>query len=367
MKEIKQFTIEVLETHKLFYMLQNLNITSGDIEILYKTTSGEQEYENCSLFEMNNGYLLVALDNAYTHHSKYNLIATNGAISEIINLSNFERISNYYDKSVESSQGFFIFMDSIPMNLEGLDWRCDNSAYGPIGYNVGKDLDKPVLETLSQIRVYEPILSINGVGHLIYADMDIPEEITEYFINGNPIPFYARTLPEAFKQILEWAEVTEEPFNNTEDMAVDAKQFLNSFNFDNNLISNQIDMQIFEYLKGNTDARKRPEGIQPMGNSLKDFIKKNMAHITLAHIVSLYPDSWNLQEIINKELLQIDVDIAEYFGKFCPQDFDMTLANKDGLIEYLEQKYNDSRLNSFTKLKLDILSIKKEILDNLSS
>ena len=110
MKEIKQFTIEVLETHKLFYMLQNLNITSGDIELLYKTSSGNEEYENCSLFEMNNGHLLVAFDNAYTQHSKYNLIATNGIVSEIVNLSNFERILNYYDKSIENSEGFFIII-----------------------------------------------------------------------------------------------------------------------------------------------------------------------------------------------------------------------------------------------------------------
>ena len=370
---IKEFTLDVLKEYKLFYILDfvdtNKELTlqkltpDGYIDVVYNNemiSPNKHEF-----FQMNNGHVLLAFIDPIKTQRNYNYIVSDGEISEIVCTQAFERIYDYYGKPVESSQGFFIFMDSIPMNLEGLDWRCDNSAYGPIGYNVGKDLDKPVLKTLSQIRVYEPILSINGVGHLIYADMDLPEEITEYFINGNPIPFYARTLSETFKQVSEWAEVAKDPFNNTEDMAIDSKEFLNQYRFDNSLISNQADMQIFEYLKGNADARKRPEGVQPIDNSLKEFVKSRVCFSTLSALLTVYPDAWDIDEVISAENNEFQNELNNSVLPYVDSDVEIAISNRDAIIASAMKRLQGESLSQSIDLKLKFLQTKRNFLDLL--
>jgi hypothetical protein len=368
MKEIKKFTIEVLDSYKLFYMLKNLNIESGNIEILYKTTLGNEEYENCSLFEMKNGYLLVAFDDESSHHSKHNLVATNGIISEIVNLSNFERIYKYYKVGVDSEDhGGFTFMNSAPVPSFDGQWRCDANLYGvefftdPTG---GSLIEIP--DEADELLVYEPIFSINGIGHIIYTER---KNKTNKFnlMNNSVTPFAAYSIGESFKLILEWAKVSESPFDNSEDISIKAANFVNQIGLTESLVSNQPDMQIFEYLKGNLNARIRPSGVQDISDECDLFIKKNMSHISLSHLVSLYPDSWDLQEIIDKEILEIDTDVKKIFGRFCSEDFDVSIDNKDALVEHIKERINNPQLHHFANLRLGALSVKKKILDNLSS
>lgn len=366
--EIKQFTINVLDTHKLFYMLQKLNSESGDIQLFYKTTDGDELYENCSLFEMNNGYILAAFDDEYKHHSKHNLIATNGSVSEIVNLANFERIYKHYKVGVDSEEhGGFTFMDSAPVPSFENQWRCDADLYGvafftdPTG---GSLIEIP--DEADELLVYEPIFSINGIGHIIYTER---KNKTNKFnlMNNSVTPFAAYSIGESFKLILEWAKVSENPFNNSEDIALKASSFVNQIGLTDSLVSNQPDMQIFEYLKGNLNARIRPNGIQHISDECDLFIKKNMSHITLSHIIRLYPDAWDFEEVLNKELLDIDKHVLDSFGQFCDEGFNVSLSNKDSLIDHLQEKHNYTNLTGFARLKLGILSIKKEILDNLSN
>jgi hypothetical protein len=313
---------------------------------------------------MNNNHLLVAFDDEYKHHSKHNLIATNGTISEIINLANFERIYNYYKLGVDSEDhGGFTFMNSAPVPSFDGQWRCDADLYGvalftdPTG---GSLVEIP--DEADELLVYEPIFSINGVGHIIYTHR---RNKTNKFnlINNSITPFAAYSIGESFKLILEWAKVSENPFNNSEDISIKAANFVNQIGLTESLVSNQPDMQIFEYLKGNSNARIRPVGVQDISDECDLFIKKNMSHITLSHIIKLYPDSWDLEEILNKELSDIDSYVSDSFGHMCDEGFDVSLSNKDALITHLQEKHNYPNLTGFAKLKLGILSIKKELLD----
>jgi hypothetical protein len=277
----------------------------------------------------------------------------------------FERIWNHYDKPVDNDAGFFVFMNSIPMNIDGLDWRCDNSAYGPLGYNVGKDMNEPMLKTLQQIQVYEPILSINSIGHLIYAHVDIPEETTEYFINKNPIPFYGRTLSEVLKQLVEWSAVTDAPFNNEQEMASDAKQFLEHYRFDPELVADQVDMQVFEYLKGNDDARKRPDNIQPTNELIKEFVKKRICFSTLSALLTLYPDAWDIQEIIEKENVEFPEEINRFFRQFIMED--MKWSDKDFVLKYIGDYFPNKGILELVKLRYLFFESKKQLLDTITT
>lgn len=359
------FSTEVLKTHRLFYILRHLDSTSGELQFYIQTTGGKEPFTNVSLFEMNNNKLLVAFEDQFKNTGKYNLIASNGTTEEIVPLQSFERVWDYYNKSTSSSEGFFVFMNSVPVNIGGLDWRCDNAKYGPLGYNVGRDHSEPMLKTLNQIRVYEPVISVNSVGHVVYAHVDITEDTEDYFINGNPIPFYGRTLSEVMKQVSEWALTAEEPFNNTEEMSLDCKEFIEKTGFAHTLVDEQVDMQVFEYLKGNENARVRPTNTVPDSPQLLMFVKNNIAYSSLSALLTLHPDAWDAEEVLAIESAELLVDIEAFVRQYIPETVPFSLDNTEDAIAYATDvlKYND--FTQFLKLKLNYYKVKKRLLDRL--
>jgi hypothetical protein len=363
--QIEKFTPELIRNYKMFYILQHLNSDIEDFMLYCQEVSATSAFYDFDLFEMNDKKVLLAFPDPFKYSNIYNLVATDGNISEIVPMQPFERIWSYYDKPTDSTEGFFVFMNSIPMALDGLDWRCDNAKYGPLGYNVGLDMSEPMLKTLDQIVVYEPIMSINSIGHLVYAHVIIPEEIEEYFINGNPIPFYGRTLSEVFKQLVEWSVVTESPFNNTQEMALDSKNFLEQIYFDNSYVSNQVDMQIFEYLKGNTNARQRPEGVESNSEELKMFIKKNSSYGTLSALLSLYPTAWDAGSIIEEDRTRIQKDLEDFVTAFVPENMDKSVSNSDNLLAYILSNATLDGLKIFAKIKINFIKKQIELLDRL--
>jgi hypothetical protein len=169
---VNPFTIDVIKDYRMFFMLQKLNASSGDIDIYCQEIDSDIPFEGCSLFEMNNEYILVAFPDEYREQAKHNLIATNGTVSEVINLQSFERIYNYYKLGVDSEDhGGFTFMNSAAVPSFANQWRCDAGMYGveffadPTGDTV---IDIP--DEADELLVYEPIFSINGTAHLIYTE-----------------------------------------------------------------------------------------------------------------------------------------------------------------------------------------------------
>lgn len=363
--EIEKFTPEAVRNYKMFYILQHLNSDIDDFMLYSQEVGATAAFYDFDLFEMNDKKILLAFPDPFKYSNKYNLIATDGSISEVVPMQPFERIWSYYDKPADSTEGFFVFMNSVPMAIDGLDWRCDNAKYGPLGYNVGADMDEPMLKTLDQIVVYEPIISINSIGHLVYAHVNIPEEIEEYFINGNPIPFYGRTLSEVFKQLAEWSAVTEHPFNNTQEMALDSKNFLEQIYFDNEYVSNQIDMQIFEYLKGNTNARQRPTGVQPNSEELKMFVKKNSSYGTLSALLSLHPTAWEASLMLEEDKARLQKDLEDFVSPFVPDEMDKGLLNCDALLAHILSTTSLEGLKVFAKIKIGFIKKQTELLDRL--
>jgi hypothetical protein len=259
---------------------------------------------------MTNGQVLVAFPEYFTHISKHNIVATDGVVSEIVSLQIFERIHQYYKHGVDSiDAGGFTFMNSAPVPSFDNQWRCDAGLYGvelfadPLG-----DSTIAVPDAADALLVYEPILSINGVAHLVYIERQNKNNKTE-LMNNSSTPFATYSLGEALKLILEWAQVSQAPFSNTESVALKAFEFAQQLGIEETLVSNQPDMQIFEYLKGNPTARVRPENVQPLSPDTEVFIKKNMAYSCLSALLSLYPDSCNLNEIVAIEQVKLNKEI----------------------------------------------------------
>jgi hypothetical protein len=345
---IEPFNLDIINKYNMFFMLQKLNATST-INLYYQEVNNNIPFEDCALFEMENGQVLVAFPEYFTHISKHNLVATDGVVSEVVSLQIFERIYKHYKHGVESTNtGGFIFMNSAPIPSFDNQWRCDAGLYGvelfadPLG-----DSTIAVPEAADALLVYEPILSINGVGHLVYIERENKNNKTQ-LMNNSITPFATYSLGEALKLILEWAQVSQEPFNNTEPVAEKAFEFTQKLGIEETLVSNQPDMQIFEYLKSNPTARVRPENVQPLTASTDAFIKKNVAHSCLSSLVSVYPDAANITDVKQVEQQKLSKNIEDL----------------QSMSTFLNEPNNKDKA-FYLKSRTELFTIKQEILQSL--
>jgi hypothetical protein len=263
-------------------------------------------------------------------------VAKYGDIEEFVNTNPFERIIPYFKNGInELNDGGFLFTNSAIVPSFDNQWRCDAGTYGvelfadPLG---GSIIAMP--DTIDGLIVYEPILSINGVAHLIYVEIKIFKQIE--LMNNSITPFATYSLGEALKLIIEWSQASQEPFNNSEPIALKAFEFTQKIGIPEILVRNQTDMQVAEYLKGNPNARRRPTDVVETNQELLDFVKRKMAHMSLSSLLSCYPEYDNLDAEIQFDIESADKQFVDYLGGMQIQG-SFTLDNWEDALEFLPE------------------------------
>lgn len=182
----------------------------------------------------------------------------------------YEHVSDILTRPASSTVGFFKFMDSQPAARYSEE-RCDALRNGPAVFirpgqmPIGTAVNslRPML--LSDLEVYFSLLSVDGVGHLIYVKYFAGQNDgnEEFETNESDLPTAARSLFPSLKILTEWANMTEEPFSSTEPVALASNQFLCRIGMPddvrNDIEENQTDMSVYRYLRGELDARKQPD------------------------------------------------------------------------------------------------------------
>jgi hypothetical protein len=352
------FNNSVVENYRLFYVLDHITDTS--VEIYRRTPAGDDPFEDADVFIMDTGHLLIALRHPFSFSGNMCLVAKTDDTEEFINLNPWERLVDVYNTDIENTdQGHFAFTNSRPIFEPESEWRCDNTMFGPRPFFEG-----PVAPTMAKLKAYEPILSAHGIGYLVYIHLENDEVEREKFKNDAEIPCSGLTLSEVFKLMYEWSEVTKEPFNNTEDIAVKSNQFLETFGFSYDLIDNQVDMQVTNYLTGSNTARLRPEGVQPNKEELIRFIQKRMASSSLAFIHSLYPELTQLEGIVVREKEELDAGILR-FKEFYQIPLDWPITDSERIVEHCVLNFH-STIGTYVHNQLRLFRNKKLVLDGLS-
>jgi len=306
MINVQEFNLDVIKEYKCFYLLKNISNIS-EIEILHNTPSGYVEKDTCSAFYMPNGRIIIAWKDPLHFAPMHNFIARNGSVDEVINSAVLERIIDIYNKPVNSSSGMFIFSNSEPVVDSNTEWRCDSTRFGPSRFPDALRVDVQ----LSDIVVYEPIFSINGVGHIIYIESKSHQSIAQGYMSNGSIPTSGRTIWEVLKLINEWSIVNQEPFNNNEDIAKKAYNFIKGLKLSEEeleIINSQVPMQISNYILGNQNARQRPENILEINESIKKIVFSRVASCSLSALEYMNPGMWNIEELLSYEINQLDID-----------------------------------------------------------
>lgn len=360
--EIKTYDINNLSNYKLFYMLDN--ITDKSVQLFRRTPAGDEEFNGYELHRMPDGKLLIGFYSYWANRGIHSLLAKCGDKEEFVNVQPLERIIPYWNPTLDyANRGGFFFLNSKPIYTDVNDWRCDNTFYGPERYiALG---DEPLFGEfkLEDIIVYEPIINISGVATLCYVHFKNDEHIRDYVVNADIIPSCGVTLSEIFRLLTEWAALIESPFNSEQYIAVDAKEFLNQIGFDSSLVADQTNMQVAQYFLGSTDARRRPTDVVETNQGLLDFVKRKMAHLSIASLLSCYPEYGD----INKETY-FDIESAE--KEFNNDILSLKIGYMFSLDNYktaLEFLSSESRKFSYYTLKWSILKQKKDLALSLQN
>lgn len=366
---IEDWDLEKVKNYPMYYVLQDFSTKYKNIYFKIKTPDQEIDFEDCQLFRLLDGNILVCFKPAvFKHFSDYSLEGYNGTKKEIINLQIFERIRPIYNLPPSNEQGAFLFSKSVKVEEESLMWRCDRSSYGPREYAADNTLRESLVSDLSDLLMYEPIISVNSVAHIIYGWAKNDQQIAEYIIDNDIVPSSTRTLSEIFKLVHEWSLVCDEPFNNIDNISADAKEFLSSIGFDYSLVQDQSDMQIVNYINGLPNARNRPDNIQPNSEELLTFVKKKVSYLTLPALLKLFPSSCTEEDfnnLVNSEKENI-LNAQKHLINEAALELDFyDTSNMDLVISGLEEQRQQFPLSTALKLFVANLAHRKELIDEI--
>jgi hypothetical protein len=349
-----------VQNDQMFFMLEAID--SDEFSLVRRTPAGDEEFSEFSAHRMADGHTLLAFPQHFTVATKGNLVAKTADREEIVNVQVFERLRRHYDRGLvlDDSKGAFFFCDSQPLHDPRDEWRCDTTAYGPKKYLAPEESHTPLISDVSRLRTYEPVISVNGIAHLIYLHLNDDEEIRDRAINGFEAPCAGVTLSEALRLIYEWAVVADPPFSNSEDIANDARDFLSAIGFYPGLVGNQVEMQVARYLRGDSDARRRPLSPEDNTDELRLWLKKRVAFGSLAGVLSLYPGSGDISAAAEIDLLAVENDYASSLFYFGVDPTDHALSDHERGIEAIDPT-RQIGAREFMRRKVDLLLEKRDI------
>ena len=328
---VKQFNLEVLSTHKGFFLLDQLPKHATEVDVWVQTPAGNESVDFIDVFSMLDGSLLAAWEHPFMKLPLHNLQVFCDGKVQVLNLYTIERILEIYDRPTNAEFGTFAFCPSklIP---DG-DWRCDKGIYGPRPFP--KEMMGKAIDEVGQIVFYEPFLNVNSVGHIIYLESNKTELAAER-LNNSVVPVVGRTLQECLRLVYEWSVLAKDPFNSDEEAATCALKFVESLGFTQtelDTIEKLTPMQVSKFISGSDTARLRDMDILPLSKEVTNIVFSRMAASTLSFIVSLNPAIYDISEIVKEELKQLEQGI-ERFRDYYKLPEDMELADNASVVDH---------------------------------
>jgi len=340
MIQTQPFTLDVLSTHKVFFLLEHLPKNTTEVDIWIQTPIGYESVDFVDVFVMQDGSLLAAWKHPLQKLPLQNLVAFGDGVTQVLNLYPVERIIDLYDRPVDATSGTFIFTGSGV--IDGADWRCDNGYYGPKSLYVD-ETNGSLLNSLAEIVAYESFMSVAGIGHLIYVESNTANkpELAQFAVeklNNSIAPVAGRTFQEVLRLIYEWSVLADEPFNSTENVAVTAKNYMGTLRFTEDeidLIKELTPMQISKFISGSTEARVRPDNITPLSAGISSILFKRMASSSLSFIISYTPDIWDYEEVHQRELAELEEGILRFRAYYGVPEY-VELTETSRVMEFAE-------------------------------
>jgi hypothetical protein len=217
---------------------------------------------------------------------------------------------------------------------------------------------------------YEPFLNVNSVGHIIYLESDKQSRtaLAVEKLNNSVVPVTGRTLQECLRLVYEWSVLAKDPFNSEQEAATCALRFVESLGFTQTeleTVENLTPMQVSKFINGSETARLRDMDILPLSKDVTDIVFNRMASNTLSFIVSLNPGIFDLKEIVEEELAQLDQGIKR-FNEFYAIPEGWNFDTPDKYVEHCELYFNPT-IGPYVRNQIRLFTNKTELLKQTHS
>ena len=347
----KNFELDVLGTHKAFFLLDKLPKFAEDVTAQIMTPGGYQEVDFVDFFKMADGSIVAAWKHPMQKLGLQNLVAFSGDNQQVLNLYPVERVLGVLNKPLDSVNGVFYFSPS--REVVGADWRCDRGVYGVRSFE--DDFGTPVISDLSEIVVYESFLSVAGVGHIFYIEFTHEERVLSEKFNNLVVPAAGRTLQEILRLVWEWSALAGEPFNANDNAALIAANYLQSLvlsDTEKQHLASLPPMHIHRFLSGAEDARRRPSELRETDQASIDIVVDRMAASSLSFLVSRHPELWALDEVLVRENIELEEGMSR-FRQYYDIPTHVGLEDEQSVQDYAsilrpkEEAYIHNQLNNF--------------------
>lgn len=294
------FTLEVLETHKMFYVLQHLPFDANDYTINAETPAGRQVIDFVDLFRTVDGRLIAAWVHPFSHLPIHQVWIGVDGQEENVNLTGLERVIDIYDRPLYPDSGVFMFLDSKMLAGPYGDWRCDTGKYTAAHFVETEQ----VFGSNNDLRVLEFVFSVNGVAHILYIQGSDHAALGETYCNNFRTPMATRTIQELIKLVDEWSQVAQPPFSNEEAIARKADQFMQAMRWTPSELAEiraYPSMQIERYIEGDLNARRRPTDPLPMSATMRTSLFSRLAASSFSALSLLHQGLGDSQQLLGRE------------------------------------------------------------------
>jgi hypothetical protein len=299
-------------------------IVNATAEVFLSTSENSYElFDGVDIYE-NNGGSLICLKNDDVLTGVHDIrISGDGGVVFVQAQTYEDSLDVIYGRLpwMEDITSLFLYLDSVDVNnsealfapsfgvLGDVSKRCDVERFGP-------DAFFPISPDIRSIVGLRIFLSITGLAHILIID-------TRELGNASRINKERIITTESFsitasiKNVLEWREVSEEPWNNLEKPALVAHQLLENLGIRTETLNEVWDVEnptyMGRFLSGEQDFSEinTESGILP--ESLKTDLLSVFRYKTLSSLVQKHPNPPVIDEsVLNNEKNAIDSAVYEF-------------------------------------------------------
>jgi hypothetical protein len=262
------------------------------------TPSGNIEYTEYDTFTSADKTIIAFRElDPYSGDFNYVLVCDNE--ESIIDAICYDDILQHLSKDGIKEEDMYCVMSSKVMtpataNKDAVDFvdRCDAGKYGPVQFPLEDGVRPTVTDTelfqhISKIAV---MLGAGGVGHVVYGAVP---NLDDSFRDWPAVSGVAKTLMGVMKLIIEWASLTESPFNSNNEVSLTCKNYIDTLQIPVNVLNEiseyQEDMPVYRYLQNQTNSRRGFIEQPTLSPLFSDWVKSTHRYRTLSALVHNHP------------------------------------------------------------------------------